>query len=59
MSPSRLLSHWRGLLLSLVGIAQPPLWLADPDLVVPTLVAGDAGWWTPMVALICKRSWNR
>lgn len=40
-------------LLGLVGIAQPPLWLADPDLVVPTLVAVDAWMWTPMVALIC------
>jgi multiple sugar transport system permease protein len=40
-------------LLGLLGIAQPPLWLADPDLVVPTLVAVDAWMWTPMVALIC------
>jgi multiple sugar transport system permease protein len=40
-------------LLGLAGIAQPPLWLADPDLVVPTLVAVDAWMWTPMVALIC------
>lgn len=40
-------------LLGLVGVSQPPLWLADPDLVVPTLVAVDAWMWTPMVALIC------
>jgi multiple sugar transport system permease protein len=40
-------------LLGLMGIAHPPLWLADPDLVVPTLVAVDAWMWTPMVALIC------
>lgn len=40
-------------LLSFVGIANPPLWLADPALVVPTLVAVDAWMWTPMVALIC------
>ena len=40
-------------LLGLIGIAHPPLWLADPDLVVPTLVAVDAWMWTPMVALIC------
>ena len=39
-------------LLGLVGIAHPPLWLSDPDLVVPTLVAVDAWMWTPMVALI-------
>jgi multiple sugar transport system permease protein len=40
-------------LLGGIGIAQPPLWLSDPDLVVPTLVAVDAWMWTPMVALIC------
>jgi multiple sugar transport system permease protein len=40
-------------LLGAVGIAQPPLWLSDPDIVVPTLVAVDAWMWTPMVALIC------
>jgi multiple sugar transport system permease protein len=40
-------------LLGGIGIAQPPQWLADPDLVVPTLVAVDAWMWTPMVALIC------
>jgi multiple sugar transport system permease protein len=40
-------------LLGLIGIAQPPLWLSDPDIVVPTLVAVDAWMWTPMVALIC------
>jgi multiple sugar transport system permease protein len=40
-------------LLDGIGIAQPPLWLSDPDLVVPTLVAVDAWMWTPMVALIC------
>lgn len=40
-------------LLGGLGIAQPPPWLADPDLVVPTLVAVDAWMWTPMVALIC------
>ena len=39
--------------LGLIGISHPPLWLADPDLVVPTLVAVDAWMWTPMVALIC------
>ena len=40
-------------LLGAIGIAQPPLWLSDPDIVVPTLVAVDAWMWTPMVALIC------
>ena len=40
-------------LLRAVGIDHPPLWLSDPDLVVPTLVAVDAWMWTPMVALIC------
>jgi multiple sugar transport system permease protein len=40
-------------LLGVIGISQPPLWLADPDIVVPTLVAVDAWMWTPMVALIC------
>ena len=40
-------------LLGAIGIAHPPLWLADPDLVVPTLVAVDAWMWTPMVTLIC------
>jgi multiple sugar transport system permease protein len=40
-------------LLGAIGIAHPPLWLADPDIVVPTLVAVDAWMWTPMVALIC------
>jgi multiple sugar transport system permease protein len=40
-------------LLGGIGIAQPPLWLSDPDLVVLTLVAVDAWMWTPMVALIC------
>jgi len=40
-------------LLGEFGIANPPLWLSDPDLVVPTLVAVDAWMWTPMVALIC------
>jgi multiple sugar transport system permease protein len=40
-------------LLGAVGIDHPPLWLSDPDLVVPTLVAVDAWMWTPMVALIC------
>jgi multiple sugar transport system permease protein len=40
-------------LLRLIGIAQPPLWLADPNWVVPSLVAVDAWMWTPMVALIC------
>jgi multiple sugar transport system permease protein len=40
-------------LLGGLGIAQPPQWLADPNLVVPTLVAVDAWMWTPMVALIC------
>jgi multiple sugar transport system permease protein len=36
-----------------IGITHPPLWLSDPDVVVPTLVAVDAWMWTPMVALIC------
>jgi multiple sugar transport system permease protein len=36
-----------------IGIVHPPLWLSDPDVVVPTLVAVDAWMWTPMVALIC------
>lgn len=40
-------------LLGGIGIHQPPLWLSDPDIVVPTLVAVDAWMWTPMVALIC------
>jgi multiple sugar transport system permease protein len=40
-------------LLKLVGIATPPLWLASPAWVVPTLVGVDAWMWTPMVALIC------
>lgn len=40
-------------LLGTLGIDHPPLWLADPDFVVPTLVAVDAWMWTPMVALIC------
>jgi multiple sugar transport system permease protein len=40
-------------LLGGVGISHPPLWLSDPDIVVPTLVAVDAWMWTPMVALIC------
>ena len=40
-------------LLGGVGIANPPLWLSDPDVVVLTLVAVDAWMWTPMVALIC------
>ena len=40
-------------LLGAVGIGHPPLWLSDPDIVVPTLVAVDAWMWTPMVALIC------
>src|SRR5438046_3622021 len=40
-------------LLGGLGISHPPLWLADPDIVVPTLVAVDAWMWTPMVALIC------
>lgn len=40
-------------LLGGLGIAHPPLWLSDPDIVVPTLVAVDAWMWTPMVALIC------
>ena len=40
-------------LLGLVGLAQPPLWLSDPDWVLPTLVMVDAWMWTPMVALIC------
>jgi multiple sugar transport system permease protein len=40
-------------LLGAIGIDHPPLWLSDPDLVVPTLVAVDAWMWTPMVALIC------
>jgi multiple sugar transport system permease protein len=40
-------------LLGAIGIARPPLWLSDPDWVVPTLVAVDAWMWTPMVALIC------
>lgn len=40
-------------LLGGLGISQPPLWLSDPDIVVPTLVAVDAWMWTPMVALIC------
>jgi multiple sugar transport system permease protein len=40
-------------LLGAVGISHPPLWLSDPDIVVPTLVAVDAWMWTPMVALIC------
>ena len=40
-------------LLGGIGITHPPLWLSDPDVVVPTLVAVDAWMWTPMVALIC------
>lgn len=40
-------------LLRLVGIVQPPLWLADPNWVLPTLVMVDGWMWTPMVALIC------
>jgi len=40
-------------LLGAIGIAHPPLWLSDPQIVVPTLVAVDAWMWTPMVALIC------
>jgi multiple sugar transport system permease protein len=40
-------------LLGGVGIAHPPLWLSDPDVVMLTLVAVDAWMWTPMVALIC------
>ena len=40
-------------LLGGIGIAHPPLWLSDPDFVVPTLVFVDAWMWTPMVALIC------
>lgn len=40
-------------LLSGLGLAHPPLWLSDPAIVVPTLVAVDAWMWTPMVALIC------
>ncbi|MEO9188839.1 MAG: sugar ABC transporter permease [Acetobacteraceae bacterium] len=40
-------------LFGLVGIVHPPLWLADPAWVVPTLVMVDAWMWTPMVALIC------
>ncbi len=40
-------------LLGTIGISNPPLWLSDPDIVVPTLVAVDAWMWTPMVALIC------
>ncbi|HTR83071.1 MAG TPA: sugar ABC transporter permease [Reyranella sp.] len=40
-------------LLGGIGIHQPPLWLSDPGIVVPTLVAVDAWMWTPMVALIC------
>lgn len=40
-------------LLGLIGIANPPLWLSSPSLVVPTLVFVDAWMWTPMVALIC------
>ena len=39
-------------LLRLIGIATPPLFLSDPNWVVPTLVAVDAWMWTPMVALI-------
>ena len=40
-------------LLGGLGVAHPPLWLSDPAIVVPTLVAVDAWMWTPMVALIC------
>jgi multiple sugar transport system permease protein len=40
-------------LLGGLGVAHPPLWLSDPVIVVPTLVAVDAWMWTPMVALIC------
>jgi len=40
-------------LLSGLGVQHPPLWLSDPAIVVPTLVAVDAWMWTPMVALIC------
>jgi multiple sugar transport system permease protein len=39
-------------LLRAIGVASPPLWLADPFWVLPTLVAVDAWMWTPMVALI-------
>ena len=39
-------------LLRLIGIATPPLFLSDPNWVVPTLVFVDAWMWTPMVALI-------
>jgi multiple sugar transport system permease protein len=39
-------------LFHLVGIATPPLFLADPNWVIPTLVLVDAWMWTPMVALI-------
>ncbi len=40
-------------LFRLVGVLSPPLWLASPGWVVPTLVMVDAWMWTPMVALIC------
>ena len=37
----------------IIGVANPPLWLSNPDWVVPTLVGVDGWMWTPMVALIC------
>ncbi len=40
-------------LFALIGVGHPPLWLADPAWVVPTLVIVDGWMWTPMVALIC------
>ncbi len=36
-----------------IGVATPPLWLSNPNWVIPTLVGVDAWMWTPMVALIC------
>lgn len=50
LDPSLGIVRW---LFGAVGIASPPLWLADPAWVVPTLVMVDAWMWTPMVALIC------
>ncbi len=50
LDPSLGIVRW---LLGGVGIASPPLWLANPAWVVPTLAMVDGWMWTPMVALIC------
>jgi multiple sugar transport system permease protein len=38
-------------LLSIAGI-EPQLWLADPDMVIPSLIITDTWQWTPLVMLI-------